>query len=328
MKQVTRPQYYRIKRIVELLREGRRTGALPNSRDFMRELEVSRRTVARDLDFLLDEENAPIEYDARRHSYYITDDTYTLPPVRLSRREIFSFAIARKVLANFEGTALAMDMRSVLDKIGDSLEGHISLAWEGLTDRYSVLAEDYVRVNAAVWQAVARHLDAAQVIEMVYEKFNGDQKVYRVEPYHLLAYHGNWYLLAYNGSAGRVETFALSRIKELNTTGQSFKRPPDFNARALFQDGFGITQGERVIQVRLRFSRNVAVYIKEREWHPSQQMRGQPDGSLEMRLTTSGRKELIRWILSWMPDVEVLEPPELRKRVAEKLRQGLENLGG
>jgi predicted DNA-binding transcriptional regulator YafY len=61
MKQVTRPQYYRIKRMVELLREGRRTGALPNSQDFMLKLEVSHRTMARDMDSLLDEKNAPIE---------------------------------------------------------------------------------------------------------------------------------------------------------------------------------------------------------------------------------------------------------------------------
>ena len=90
---------YRIKRVVEMLREGPQTGKWPNSGDFMRELEVSRRTVARDLDFLLDEENAPIAYDNARHGYHLTDDTYTLPPMRLSRREVFSFAIARKLLA-------------------------------------------------------------------------------------------------------------------------------------------------------------------------------------------------------------------------------------
>jgi len=110
--------------------------------------------------------------------YHLTDDTYTLPPMRLSRREVFSFAIARKLLASFEGTPLEMDMRSVLDKIADSLEGHISVGWEGLTDRFSVLADDHARVNPAVWQAVAQHLEEARVIEMDYEKFNGDRGMY------------------------------------------------------------------------------------------------------------------------------------------------------
>ena len=49
--------------MVQIVREGTETGYLPNSSDFMREYEVSRRTVSRDLDFLRDEERAPLEYD-------------------------------------------------------------------------------------------------------------------------------------------------------------------------------------------------------------------------------------------------------------------------
>ena len=54
MKAGSRPQYYRIRRMVQMVREGAETGYLANSSDFMKEFEVSRRTVARDLDFLRD----------------------------------------------------------------------------------------------------------------------------------------------------------------------------------------------------------------------------------------------------------------------------------
>ena len=60
MKAGSRPQYYRIRRMVQMVREGTETGYLPNSSDFIKEFEVSRRTVARDLDFLRDEERAPL----------------------------------------------------------------------------------------------------------------------------------------------------------------------------------------------------------------------------------------------------------------------------
>ena len=70
----------------------------------MKEFEVSRRTVARDLDFLRDEERAPLAYDDARHGFRLTDETYTLPPVRISRKEAFSFGLARKLLAHYEGT--------------------------------------------------------------------------------------------------------------------------------------------------------------------------------------------------------------------------------
>lgn len=66
MQSASRPQYYRIKRIVDMVREGSEAGYLPNRGDFRRELEVSPRTLARDLDFLRDEERAPIEYDANK----------------------------------------------------------------------------------------------------------------------------------------------------------------------------------------------------------------------------------------------------------------------
>ena len=62
-----RPQHYRIRRMVQMVRESAETGYLANSSDFMNEFEVSRRTVARDLDFLRDEENAPLAYDEARH---------------------------------------------------------------------------------------------------------------------------------------------------------------------------------------------------------------------------------------------------------------------
>lgn len=50
-------------------------------------------------------------------------------------------------------------------------------------------------------------------------------------------------------------------------------------------------------------------------------MASHSDGTL--RLETTGRKELVRWILSWIPDVKVLEPLSLRDRIVEKLQRGL-----
>jgi predicted DNA-binding transcriptional regulator YafY len=75
--------------------------------------------------------------------------------------------------------------------------------------------------------------------------------------------------------------------------------------------------------VCLVFGKEVAVYVGERVWHPSQRLRQRRDGGLEMRLEISGRKELTRWILSWVPHVRVLAPRQLRERVQERMRQGL-----
>jgi proteasome accessory factor B len=67
--------------------------------------------------------------------------------------------------------------------------------------------------------------------------------------------------------------------------------------------------------------------IREGVWHTSQALRQRRDGALEFRLQTSSRKELTRWILSWMPHVEVLAPRQLRDRVRQRMRQGLARCG-
>ena len=82
-------------------------------------------------------------------------------------------------------------------------------------------------------------------------------------------------------------------------------------------------EGEKPIKVRLLFEPKLAVYITERQWHPSQEFHMQRDGCVGMRFETTGRKQVVRWILSWMPDVKVLAPKSLRDRVREKLLDGL-----
>ena len=323
MKTATRPQYHRLQRILEMIREGARAGSPPNCGHFTRELAVSRRTVMRDLDFLRDEHNAPIAYDDSRKGFRLTDPTFQLAPVELTRREVFSFSIARKLLDRFVGTPLEMDMRSVLAKIADSLQGTVSLDVESLTDQFTVLAEDHAKVDPDVWQRVGRAINQKERLRMRYQRFDGATGDYLLEPYHLVAYHGNWYLLALNRAAGRKETFALSRCRTLAGTGQHFAPPVGFHALTFFKDAIGISQADKPWKVRLLFTSEVATYIRERVWHKSQELRPRRDRSLELRLQTSSRKELTRWILSWMPHVKVLAPRQLRERVRQRMRQGL-----
>ena len=119
-------------------------------------------------------------------------------------------------------------------------------------------------------------------------------------------------------------TPALSRFGKVAATGKRFKRPAGFDWREFSREAFGIAHGENPVRIRLLFSAKVATYIRERVWHPSQILRQHRDGSLEMRIETSGHKELVRWVLSWVPDVEVLAQRSLRDRVREKLREAVD----
>jgi hypothetical protein len=106
MKAGSRPQYYRIRRMVQMVREGSETG-LPAQQQGLHgrvwRLAAHRRPRP---GFLRDEKRTPLDYDEARHGFRLTDETFSLSPVRISRREAFSFVLARKLLAHYEATPL------------------------------------------------------------------------------------------------------------------------------------------------------------------------------------------------------------------------------
>ncbi len=185
-----------------------------------------------------------------------------------------------------------------------------------------------MRINQELWGRMAGFVERREIIHARYQTFDGRESHYRLHPYHLLAYRGNWYLLAHYEEKDRMATFALSRFRDVEATGEHFHRREDFDSRAYARKAFGITRGEKTLRVRLLFEPKLAVYIMERDWDPSQTFTRRPDGRVEMRMETTGRQELIRWVLSWMPDVRVLAPKSLRDRIEEKIRGGLARQNG
>jgi len=323
MKKRNRPQAYRIRRILEMIRAGMKGQRLCSAKDFANELEVSWRTVIRDLDYLRDDEGAPIEYNASRKGYVLSNRSWQLKPVTLNQGEVFAFSVASRMLQPFRGTPLEMDISSLFDKISQSLQGDVVMSVDALTDHLSVIHDDYVPVDRERWLEVAHAIDCGERVKVRYRTFVGDIKSIVLSPVQLVAYHGNWYALAFRPGKCTPGTYALSRMLSMKQTGLPVQVPDEFDTRKHIASIFDISHGEKEYKVHLRFSKNVATYISERIWHPSQTFTRKKNGSMDMKFSTKGWKELVRWILSWQPDVEVLAPIELRERVRAKMRQGL-----
>lgn len=323
MKEIRRSQQHRLRRMVEMIREGMIDGRLRNTTDFTREFGVKRLTCNRDLDVLRDDEGAPVAYDASRRGFYLTDAEWRLPPVRLTRREVFAFSVAQRMLEPFRGTPLDAGLSSLFDKIADSLEGAVTVDARALTRSIHVVGEDRTQIDPERWLRAAEAADRREVLDIRYRRFEGVVKAYRVRPVHLIAYHGDWYVAAFRRDREGASLFALSRVLAIRAAKCEIPIPGDWSAQAYFREAFGISHGEETFSVRLRFSPKVGAYIENRVWHPDQTVRRRRDGSVELAFTTSGWKELVRWVLSWQPDVKVLAPVRLRLRVEQKMREAL-----
>lgn len=318
-----RPQVYRLKRIVELIRTGMAEGRAPNCSDFCRELSLSRPTVMRYLAWLKDDEGAPIEFVQEKNGYRMKDRTWSLKAPDMTRAELTSLLMARKLAKVFQGTPWEREMHRALGKVASAFEGRVDGEMLALADRFTVVEEDYAPQNPEVWLAVGRQTVKGERMRVEYERFDGKRGTYELDPLHLYAYHGNWYVLAKKTSDGSVGMFAISRMRRVENRGEPVRRPDGLDPEEYMHEAFGIVRGGKLFKVRLVFSPAVAAYIRERVWHCGQRMRTRRDGWLEVSFETAGWKELVRWVLSWQPDCRVLAPKRLRERIAEKLRDGL-----
>jgi proteasome accessory factor B len=98
-------------------------------------------------------------------------------------------------------------------------------------------------------------------------------------------------------------------------TKEGFSRPADFSPEKFFANALSVLGGTGDFRVVIRFQREVAERIREREWHESQEMIELPDGGLELRLRLGALTEIEQWILGWGATAEVVGPPELREAI-------------
>ena len=100
----------------------------------------------------------------------------------------------------------------------------------------------------------------------------------------------------------------------LHLTEETFEIPDEFDLDEFMRSSFGVFVGEPT-KVKVRFSAEIAGYIKEKIWHESQQLLEQRDGSVIFEAEVAGTKEIKLWIMSWGSQALVLEPESLQEKI-------------
>jgi predicted DNA-binding transcriptional regulator YafY len=121
--------------------------------------------------------------------------------------------------------------------------------------------------------------------------------------------------VAYVPEYGALRTFAVERIQSLSLTEERFD-PMDLPADA-FENSLGVNQGTPE-RIEIVFEPRIARHLKERVWHPSQQIEEAADGRLKMTLNVCNDFALRSWILGFGPLARVVSPPELMQQIQEE----------
>ncbi|MEP6822643.1 MAG: WYL domain-containing transcriptional regulator [Chthoniobacterales bacterium] len=313
----SRPPLERMMRIHGQLKSG----DYPNCRKIADALEVSSKTIQRDIDFMRDRLGLPIEYDPLRVGFYYTEEVASFPSIEVSEGEVAALFVAQKALAQYKGTPFERPLRSAFRKIADSLKERVSFSWSDLEDAISFHSAGAGVADLELFETVSQAVLRSVELEFEYRKLNSKgYEPRRVRPFHIACLENQWYVFAEDLERKQLRTFALPRMRSVRLTTTKFRRPANFSISKVLSGSFGVFEGGKKHRIRLQFDRFAARLVSERTWHQSQRFRQAKDGAALLELELGGLEEIERWVLSWGSHAQVLAPPELVARIRKEIR--------
>ena len=307
----SRPPLERMLRIHRALQAG----SFPNASKLAREVEVSSKTIHRDIEFMRDRLNLPVEYDASRNGYFYTGEVSGFPTMQITEGEIFALVVAEKALQQYRGTSFEKPLLSAIQKMEQSLPDTISINLADIEQTISFRTRAEPILDLKIFDTLAKAVAQRQQLELNYRKPGQQIETRLVDPYHLANINGEWYLFAFDHARKDIRNFVPARIQSVKPTGKNFPRTENFSLEKRLRDSFGVHSGKGEYEVVIRFNPRAADYIREKKWHESQQLRDLKNGGAELSLKLSSLAEVERWVLSWGGDAKVLKPRELVESV-------------
>jgi proteasome accessory factor B len=298
------------------IHEELRRDALVNCTKLVKTLEVCRKTVVRDIAFMRDRLDLPIEYDPGIQAYRYMQPVNAFPTVQVTEGELLAMLVARRALEQYRGTPFHRQLEIAFDKLAAGLRDRISFSPADELRAVSFKNIGFGKADLAVFNSLSGAVLHQFEVDFDYRK-PGEKKssLRRVQPYHLAHRENLWYLIGYDVERHALRTFAVPRISNVLVGKSEFSRPEGFSPEKFFATALGVLGGEGNYTVVIRFDAAVSDHVREREWHESQQMRDLPSGGLELRINLGALAEVERWVLGWGAAAEVLEPKELRQRI-------------
>ena len=321
---MSRPAFLRVFEIHRFLQEGN----YPNCNSLAKEIEVTPKTIQRDINFMRDQLGFPLEYDPLKRGYWYTREVNEFPLLHLSRNDLVALFLARHALEPLRGTGLERMLTESFRKIAQACPGEVSIQWHELDEAFSVKATGVLMADVALFGQLMDAVKSRREIRFEYQKLTvSSPEARRVQPYHVGQIEHGWYLLAWDGEREAMRTFALQRIRHLELLETVFVRDPQFRAEDQMGAGFGVWSyhgaDEAEYEVCIMFEGYAARVVSERQWHASQEIKLlKPDGSeIEFRVKLHGLEEITRWVLSWGSKARVMGPEALRERVRGEAEQ-------
>lgn len=292
------------------------SGVYPDCKALASEYEVGTATIYRDIEYMRDMLNAPIEYCAKNRGWYYAEKAFRLPAGFASADDMLALGMAKSLLSLYKDTPLYESAKELIDAITAPLmSAEASSAKKSAWYEKRILVPPVAScsVNPQNWQVIIEAMKENKVLNFHYKGiYDNDYRTRVVRPYQVLFDNGVWFLYGYSQERAAVRLFSLSRIKEVSITNEKFKLPKDFDYQ-IKNDGsfFGVALWEKK-HYQIEFASYLSANIKERIWAADQKIKQTKNGII-IDFTSTQYEKVLSWVLSYGGGARPIKPLELVK---------------
>jgi CRISPR-associated endonuclease/helicase Cas3 len=260
------------------------------------------------------------------------DRDAALTRTAFSLHEVMAIHLATRLLAtrtdkqNPHAASALRKLGLALQRIDENVSQHLLCSADVMDEATAYRDPVYLDVLQKLTEAWS----AGRWLRVSHQKEDGRVQEYDFAPYFIEPYAigQTTHVIGLREPPGKVRTFKIERLRSARLLNERYAIPDDFDAGELLRSAWGIwfTEAEPV-EIVLKFHPRVARRVQETRWHRSEQTAPQPDGSLLWRAWVAEPQEMLPWVRGWGADCEVVEPVELRERVAGEAKAMAEGYG-
>lgn len=273
-------------------------------KEFSEELDVSTKTIQRDLHEAL--QDSGVYCEGRR---WKLNKSGAQDGLKNEDRIVLGILDS---LAKQAGNSFYHKAHQLLEQVSCQLDHPLftSLSTE-------ILAEEHLRMFTLLEEAIK----SRQMIQGHYTAVSKKRRSVKLKPLRLAFFDGYWYLLAFDAEDNNgFKKFHLKSLSEVSILKEPFDYPKEVAEKIekAFSVWFTL---EEPFEVRLWIDKEIVPYFERKPFHNQSIVGKDSDGSIEIVVKVTHEMEVIPLVLWYIPHIRILEPLWINELLMHKIKQ-------
>ncbi len=294
--------------------------------DILHTLEIKKATFHRIRSFMIDSLNAPIKNDRGIGYYYdkSNNQNYELPGLWFSAQELIALSLFNQMIETLQPLLVKQLLQPVKEKTEHlmAMQGIKPTDWQ---QRLKILPQWQRPYNTDNFHKIINALFQRKQLKINYKnRQNNNISTRTISPQQLIYYRDNWYLDCWCHMREELRTFSIDAIEAIKNIPSPAKNINQNDLTTYYSASYGIFSGQPIANAIIEFSKQAIPWVSKEQWHPKQQNTWMENGNLRITIPYSDSRELIKDIMNYGANAEVIAPKELRQQVKQQLQAALE----